>query len=397
MKPVVYGILPRPPHPTRDGLAIRNYHLLASLAERFEVQAFSLLDPARSYGGGEAPPGVRLETVTQERRGTRRLGAAIRSLASTEPYPELLYRSKALTKRVVEACAARPPAWVVAHSYHVAPAAFASGAPVWIDFHNLDSEIWGRMAEGGLSVPRRLFVRTQVSRIRRFEQALARRAAGISCVSNRDRRRLESLAPAGEPVVVPNGVDLARYAFRGAPPAGERVLFVGDLSWPPNAEAVRWFAERVWPVVRARRPSASVEIVGREAPESLRRLAGDAFRFAGESGDTRPHWKAAAVAVVPLRAGGGTRLKILEAAACGVPVVSTPVGAEGLAFTEGAEIRVLDDPAPFAEAVAELLADPAAARRQAVAARARVEALYDWKRIGETFSESLVRRSGART
>jgi glycosyltransferase involved in cell wall biosynthesis len=392
MRPVVYGVLPRPPHPTRDGLAIRNYHLLASLAERFEVQAFSLLDPARSYGGGEAPPGVRLETVPQERRGTRRLVAAIRSLASAEPYPELLYRSEALTERLVRACADRPPAWIVAHSYHVAPAALAPGAPVWIDFHNLDSEIWGRMAEGDLSFSRRLFVRAQVPRIRRFERSLVRRAAGTSCVSSRDRAALARLGPASEPVVVPNGVDLSRYAFRDEAPAGERILFVGDLSWPPNAEAVRWFAERVWPIVRARRPSASVEIVGREAPESLRGLAGDAFRFAGESGDTRPHWSAAAVAVVPLRAGGGTRLKILEAAACGVPVVSTPVGAEGLEWREGAEIRVADDPAIFAEAVAELLADPLAAKRQAAAARSRVEALYDWKRIGESFAEALSRR-----
>ncbi len=397
MKPVVYGILPRPPHPTRDGLAIRNYHLLASLAERFDVRAFSLLDPVRSYGGGEAPPGVRLETVPQERRGPRRLSAAIRSLASREPYSDLLYRSRALTERVAQACAARRPVWIVAHSYHVAPSAFAPGASVWIDFHNLDSDIWRRMAEGGLSLPRRLFVRTQVSRIRRFEQALARRAAGISCVSNRDRAALAQFGLSCEPVVVPNGVDLARYEFREAPPAGERILFVGDLSWPPNAEAVRWFAERIWPIVRARRPSASVEIVGREAPESLRRLAGAAFRFAGESGDTRPHWNAAAVAVVPLRAGGGTRLKILEAAACGVPVVSTSVGAEGLDFTEGAEIRVADEPAPFAEAVANLLADPLAARRQAAAARARVEALYDWRRIGEAFAEALSRRGGART
>ena len=141
------------------------------------------------------------------------------------------------------------------------------------------------------------------------------------------------------------------------------------------------------------RPSARAEILGRSAPRDLARLGSDRLTFAGERPDTRPHWASVSVAVVPLLAGGGTRLKILEAAACGVPVVSTPIGAEGLDLVPEREVRLREDPAGFADAVAELLADPEASRRQAIAARARVEALYDWKRIGEEFARAL---AGAR-
>jgi glycosyltransferase involved in cell wall biosynthesis len=145
----------------------------------------------------------------------------------------------------------------------------------------------------------------------------------------------------------------------------------------------------VWPRVARERPAARAEILGRSAPRDLARLASSRLTFAGDRPDTRPHWAAAAVAVVPLLAGGGTRLKILEAAACGVPVVSTPIGAEGLAFAPEAEIRLREDAGGFAEAVAELLAHPEVSRRQALAARARVEALYDWRGIGAEFARTL--------
>jgi len=393
MRPLVYSVLPRPPHPSRDGLAIRNFHLLAALARVFEIRAFSLLDPERSYGGGELPEGVAIEWVPQASRRRRRLAAAAGSLATRRAYSELLYRSGELSRRLAAACAERAPAWIVAHSYHVAAPALLSGAPVWIDFHNLDSEIWQRLGERGASMARRAFVRSQAPRIRRLEAALVRRAAGVSCVSERDRDSLARLGAAIEPVVVPNGVDLERFAFRDGPPPRETVLFVGDLSWPPNADAVAWFGRAIWPLVRERRPHARVEIVGRDAPRDLRRLADARFAFAGESGDTRPHWRDAAVGIVPLRAGGGTRLKILEAAACGVPVVSTSVGAEGLDLASGREIRRADEPEDFARAVCELLEDGAGARRQAAAARARVEARYDWTRIGAEFAGELARRA----
>jgi glycosyltransferase involved in cell wall biosynthesis len=392
MKPLLYSVLPRPPHPTRDGLAIRNYHLLSGLAGEFRVRAFALAPPHLA-GRGEYPPGVESEEIPQAGTALRRAAALTRSLLTGEAFAPLLYRSRRLAARLADSVAGSRPAWIVAHSYHVAATALELDVPVWVDFHNVDSEIWRRMGERAAGLPG-VLLRAQVPRVARIERDIARRAAEVSCVSERDARALAA-AGAASACVVFNGVDLVRYAFRPEPSPEERIFFVGDLSWPPNAEGIRWFCEKVWPLVARLSPSARVEVLGRGAGASLSRLMRNPparVAFLGEGDDTRPHWSHAAVAIVPLLAGGGTRLKILEAAACGVPVVSTPVGAEGLDFADGSEIRLAAQAEEFAVAVAKLLADREARRAQAAAARRRVESEYDWREIGRRFAGELSRR-----
>jgi polysaccharide biosynthesis protein PslH len=392
MKPLLYSVLPRPPHPTRDGLAIRNYHLLSGLAGEFRVRAFALAPPHLA-GRGEYPPGVESEEIPQAGAALRRAAALTRSLLTGEAFPPLLYQSRRLAARLADRVAASRPAWIVAHSYHVAVTALESDVPVWVDFHNVDSEIWKRMGERAAGLAG-VLLRAQASRVARVERDIARRAAEVSCVSERDARAL-SAAGAAAACVVRNGVDLVRYAFRAEPSPEEKIFFVGDLSWPPNAEGIRWFCEEVWPLVARLSPSAQVEILGRGAGAGLSRLMRNPparVAFLGEGDDTRPHWGRAAVAVVPLLSGGGTRLKILEAAACGVPVVSTPMGAEGLEFVPGEEILLPAGAEDFAAAVARLLADAGARRSQAAAARRRVERQYDWRGIGRRFAGVLSRR-----
>lgn len=394
MKPVLYSVLPRPPHPARDGLAIRNFYILRALAEEFRVRCLALLPPHLS-GAGEYPPGVEVEEVRQAGRIARRMAAAASSLFSRDAFPALLYRSNALQEKLRALVDREKPAWVVAHSYHVAPMALAAASPAWVDFHNVDSEIWRRMEKSAASGASRPFLAWQAPRIERLEREIARRAAGISCVSSRDAHTLRQ-AGAREPLVVPNGVDLERYVFREETSAEDFVFFVGDLAWLPNVEGIAWFCGEVWPRLSRLRPSARAGILGRGAPESLRRFAGvekGEISLLGEGRDTREYWRRAAVAVVPLLSGGGTRLKILEAAACGVPVVSTSVGAEGLDFAAGREILLADSPDAFASGVASLLGDREARLRQAAAARARVEAQYGWEEIGRRFATELVARA----
>lgn len=396
MKPLLYSVLPRPPHPTRDGLAIRNYHLLSALAGEFRLRALALA-PSHLAGGGEYPPGVEAEEIPHGAGALHRAASLARSLLTGEALPPLLYRSRRLAGRLAQLVAESRPAFIVAHSYHVAGMALERDAPVWVDFHNVDSEIWRRMGEHARGLAG-VVLRMQAPRVARVERDLVRRARGVSCVSTRDARTLDSTGVAASPCVFPNGVDLVRYAFRAEPSREERVFFVGDLSWPPNAEGIRWFCEEIWPLVARLSPSARVEILGRGGSARLSRLVRNppaGVAFLGEEDDTRPHWNRAAVAIVPLRAAGGTRLKILEAAACGVPVVSTPVGAEGLEFAEGSEILLASGAEEFAAAVARLLADPGARRSQAAAARRRVENLYDWREIGRRFAAELSGRISA--
>ncbi len=391
MKPPHLSLLARPPHPWRDASAIRNFHLLTSLASEFRVRAFALRAP--HLPAGEYPPGVEARELPQTSRGRRRARAALRSLAGREPYSVLLYRSPALARSVRDAVSAERPAWVLAHGYQLGVLALDSGAPSWVDFHNLDSEIWERVGQTASSALVRAFARVQSPRVAALETRLAVNARGLSCVSERDARALAAMAPGHPACVVPNGVALSRYRFRPEPAAGGLLFFVGDLSWPPNAEGIRWFRREVWRRVARSRPESRVEVLGRGAPRDLRSGSDERFRFFGEGGDTRPFWERAAVGIVPLLAGGGTRLKILEAAACGVPVVSTPVGAEGLDLDPGSEISIGSGPAAFAEQILRLLEDPETRRRQAAAARRKVERLYDWSAIGAAFAGELRSRS----
>ncbi|HEY6065588.1 MAG TPA: glycosyltransferase [Thermoanaerobaculia bacterium] len=392
MKPLLYAICPRPPHPTRDGSAIRNFHLLRSLSEGFRVRAFVLLPPHLRELPQELPDGVEAERFPQSPRTVRR-AAALAASAVGRAYSPFLYRSRPLATRLRQLASTEKPAWIVAHSYHVAPLALDAFGPLWIDFHNLDSELWRRMGEDAPSRLSRAFARFQAPRVTAVETALVKRAAGISFVSERESDLLARLVPQVPRIVVPNGVDLERYTFRPAAARDEIVFYVGDLTWPPHAAGMAWFRREVWPLVEKNRPQARAEVVGRGTTPGT----DGRFTFFGEGDDTRPHWARAAVAVVPLKAAAGTRLKILEAAACGVPVVSTSVGAEGLDLDDGSEIRIADGAAEFAGAVCDLLADPDARRRQAERARRRVEERYGWTSIGRAFCDELLRRRpGAR-
>lgn len=391
-RPVLHAVLPRPPHPTRDGSAIRNYHLLAALSRQFTVRAFVLLPPHLAGETPADPEGVSVERIPQSRRSLRR-AAAVAAGVFGAAYAPRLYRSRRLAESLRAAASRDRPRWVLACGYHVAPLALSASRPVWLDLPNVDSEIWRRIGETAASPLARAFARKQAPRVAGVERGLARRASGISCVSAREADLVSRMSPSSEPILVPNGVDLARYAYRETAPPGEVLFFVGDLSWPPNAEGLRWMLREVWPRIRRLRPGARVEILGRHPPAGLVRESGADVHFLGEGGDTRPHWRRAAVAVVPLLAGGGTRLKILEAAACGVPVVSTSLGAEGLALEPEREILLRDEPEGFAAAVAALVSQPERAKRQTRAARERVEALYGWNAIGQRFTAELARRS----
>ena len=289
MKPFLYSVLPRPPHPSRDGLAIRNYHLLEALTEHFEVRAFSLLDPERAYGRGRVPPGVEIEWVPPApARRARRWRRSQRASLGASPIPScstVRGRSPAASPRRRRRA---PRSWIVAHSYHVAPARDRRRLP-GLDrlpqrrFGDLGAHGNARVLGAGGGSSRGS--RRRGSQPSRWSSWPARRASRACRGATRPR----SGARGGPgPLVVPNGVDLSRYAFRTGRAAEEMIFFVGDLSWPPNAEGVRWFAQRVWPLVRKRRPIAWVEILGRGAPADLQRPGRPNFVFAGEGDDTRP-------------------------------------------------------------------------------------------------------------
>jgi glycosyltransferase involved in cell wall biosynthesis len=212
----------------------------------------------------------------------------------------------------------------------------------------------------------------------------------ILAVSEEDAAYFADLG-AKRVVLVPNGVDCAAYdgprELRSTRPT---ILYVGALGWPPNASAARYLATDVLPIVRRAVADARVVIVGRNPPADLLALARDNgnVEIAADVPDVAPYFRDADVLAVPLETGGGTRLKILEAFAAGLPVVSTPVGCEGIAADDGRHL-VIAERAHFAAAVASLMLDPARGRALAARAKLLAQTRYDWSVVGACACDAI--------
>jgi glycosyltransferase involved in cell wall biosynthesis len=257
--------------------------------------------------------------------------------------------------------------------------------PRVLDLFDIHSEMERRALEESPPGEREARSR-EAERTLRFERHAAQSCDACLTVSENDAAAATALLGAARVHVVPNGVDTSYFTPSPRDPDPGALLFTGRMSYEPNADAVCFFATEVLPLIRREVPHARLHIVGAGPPPHVAALASDSVIVHGRVDDIRPHQWMADVVVVPVRAGGGTRLKVLEAAACGKAIVTTPLGVEGLAFRAGRDLLVADPPADFAAAVVGLLRDPAL--RHALGAGARVAACqYEWGAIGESFRQ----------
>lgn len=239
---------------------------------------------------------------------------------------------------------------------------------------------WQAVFSGDVKrLPGALYSGTQVGRIKRFESTICRLSDLVIAVSPEDAAGLSQISdkPVG---VVPNGIFVDQYADDAALPLGDHALvFTGTMDYRPNVDAMLWFCERVLPLVQQQIPAAQLYIVGQRPSPRLMHLADrPGVQLTGKVPDVKPYLRGAGVYIVPMRMGGGTRLKVLEAMAAGCAVVSTTTGASGLQSAMKHAMIVADDPARFAAEIVRLLRDPAARRALGGAAREQVRAEYDW-------------------
>jgi polysaccharide biosynthesis protein PslH len=249
-----------------------------------------------------------------------------------------------------------------------------------VDSHNIDYDLAKQYARAGSSLARRLYAGANWRKLRREELGTYSDADGVYLCSAADERRLLDEVPGARTAVIPNAADVDYYQPRPTdpPPDGRTVVFFGLLSYVPNVDGVIHFVQDIWPRIAAAHPEARCKIIGGGAPLSLLALAGPQVELTGFVPDLRPHLAAAAAVVVPLRLGGGTRLKIVEAMAMGKAIVSTTLGAEGIKAVPGRDLLVEDPPAAFAAAVNRLLAEPDLAVRIGQSARQLAVERYAW-------------------
>jgi glycosyltransferase involved in cell wall biosynthesis len=377
------------PTPPRFGAQARIHGLMTSLARRHELTGVALLAP------DDDPEGARraMASYCGELRlvpmrppeGAGKRAWQLRSLASPRSYERRLTALPALRATLDDLLAHRRFDAINVEGCFLAhhlprDASRTPRPPVVLDEHNIEYDLQRQEARSASGLLRRLYHSVNWRKVRREERAAWESADGVALTSAPDEARLRALLPVVRTAVIPNAVDpdLFRPARDGPTGDGRTLLFFGLMSYLPNADGVLHFLEEIWPRVAARHPRARLQIVGGGATAAVLKHQGPRVEISGLVPDVRPHLARAAAVIVPLRMGGGTRLKIIEAMSMGKAVVSTTVGAEGIAALHERELLIADEPEPFAAAVGRLLDDPALAHRIGLAGRALVRERYSW-------------------
>lgn len=256
--------------------------------------------------------------------------------------------------------------------------------------HNVETSIWQRQAQCEENWLKRVMFKLEAAKMKRYEAGAMRKFHHVIAVSETDKRLMSATAPATISVV-PTGVNLQEFTGAGSSePPGNVVMFTGSMDWEANVDAMRFFCADIWPRVLSKIPDAKFLIVGRNPDPLVKKLASDSVEVTGTVPSVIDYLKTAAVFVVPLRIGGGTRLKIFEAMAMGKAIVSTTIGAEGLDVCDGENIVFSNDASDFADRVAELLRDKVR-RDQLGRAAANTARKYDWSVIAPRFEDVLAR------
>ena len=380
--------------PSTTGGRVRSLRTIGELSRRHQVTVVT------THGPGDDPEGLarylsqchRVVSLpyTPPKRGSAAFPAAVmRSWMSRYPVDLWKWQVPEVRDQVERLLASGNIDLCIADFLFAAANVPTGGpTPVVLFEHNVEYQIWQRLA----ALERRPWLRAlfeiEWRKLRAREAEACQRADLTIAVSEDDRRRLEQIAPGIRASSIPTGVDVDYFTPDRSAERPSNLVFSGSMDWHPNEDAVLYFVETILPRIRAQVPDVTFTVVGRNPTGRVREIAERAGAVVtGTVDDVRPFIAAGEVYVVPLRAGGGTRLKIFEALAMARPVVSTTVGAEGLGIGPGRHFLAADDPGAFADTVVSLLRDPARRRALGDAGRRLVESCYGWPSIARVFEQ----------
>lgn len=397
-------IAPYLPYPASHGGKVRVFNLLSRLGARHEVHLVAVNDTHENNPPlgplRESCASVTLLPHHVPSTLVERLG----QLLSPKPMVVAEFSSREGIQLVRSLLAAQDfDAAIVEQvqaAEYIRPVTQAS-VPVLLACHNVELRLWEGFVRYAPDLKKRLRAQFEALRLRQYEPRALRRATARLAVSENDRRLLERIGrvTCG---VSPNGVDVEHFAFRQrparAPDTPWRLVMTGSMSYAPNVDAAEYFVDSILPRLRQLHADIEVRFVGSAPSAELLARQDEASQvvFTGFVEDVRPYVAAADLFIAPLRHGSGTRLKLLEAMAQGIPIVTTSAGCEGLAVHSGEQVWIADTPEAFAHSIARLMADEALRQRMAASARALVEREYSWEGIAAALEAELARlaRSG---
>jgi len=384
------------PWPPNSGKRIRTWNLLQRLATRHEIHFFTYGPVTPETQTALANNGISCTLVDAlpPSRGPAFWGRLFGNLFSEYPYSVSKHFTARLQERVITA--GQSGKFDLAHIEWVPYARYATPRlPRVVTAHNVESDIWNRRAQHSGTYIGRQFFGLQAKRMENFERHTGSQCDCVVTVSELDAERFRSYR-AKNVRVVPNGVDLDYFRPVPNPEQSNALVFVGSLDWFPNEDAVTDFAIHTLPLLRRRKNDLTLKVVGRRPSDklaaALRNLPG--AELVGEVPDVRPYLAEARAVVVPLRIGGGTRIKILEALAMGKPVISTSVGAEGLELQDGRELLIANSPEEFAARIETLFANPELQSRLGGNGRAAVEKVYGWNAAAVKLEDAWMAAAG---
>jgi sugar transferase (PEP-CTERM/EpsH1 system associated) len=384
--------------PLNSGGKIRSFNLLRELARKHEVTLFTF------YGAEPDDAHEELERYFAKviciplqlpaKRGPAEALEYARNLLSSQPYTVTKYCRPVVAKALLNLLGAQKFDVVICDFL------FSAGVIPWnwpvpkvLFTHNVEEQIWQRHFRVTHNPLWKAVAWREYRTLRAAERRYVARADHVLAVSENDRSFFSRYADPAKITLVPTGVDIDYFQPGSGPETPETLVFTGSMDWMPNEDAILYFVEAILPQLRQEFPSIALRIVGRSPSQRLVSLAAREknLQVTGSVEDIRPHVLDAAVYVVPLRIGGGTRIKIFEAMAMGKAIVSTSIGAEGLPVRHDENIVLADQPAEFAQQVVRLLKSTAQRQRIGRAARALVEENFSWRRVAGVFDEVFER------
>lgn len=382
---------PRQFWPLETGARLRDYHLSFQLASRCSLTYVGLRDQGTPPPPTPPHPQPFVAILSWEKEKAYSPAKIAKGLWGPTPLPLLNYWSPAIQSRLIDFVRSGYFDSIQIEGVHLltylpALRAAAPQARIISDWHNIESEILRRYSETNPNPLRRLAALRTAQLLEAEELRLLRQCDAHCVASDRERERLLALAPGANITTIPNGVDFEFFRPReGAldPTSRRDILFVGSMDYHANIDAALWLLDEIWPQMRTRLPGYRLLIVGRNPSSALRSRASEECIITGTVDDVRPYYDSAAAVVTPLRVGSGTRLKILEAMAAGVPVVSTSLGAEGIAATPDRDILIADTPVDLTKATERVVTTPAIWKQLSAAGMALVRDQYGWPSLGQ--------------
>ncbi|GFM37300.1 glycosyltransferase [Desulfovibrio psychrotolerans] len=385
----------RVPYPLDDGWKLRTFHLLRALASGSRPVDMVVFGEPGHSGCPEVLQALCRDVVVVPRVKAYAASDLLCGLVLPTPFSVLNYGDAEFARAVRELAGRN--AYDLALVEDIVMAQYAplvKGARRFLDMHNVESDLMARFAANCDNIFKRVYASVTAAKLGRYEQRTAEGFDAVFVCSAEDRALLERNGIRVPVHVVPNGVDCALHARNGSDREPMSLVFVGSMDYHANISGVEYFHAQVLPLLRERHPDLTVYVVGKNPPDRIRAMGGKGVVVTGAVDDVRPYLHRAAVSIVPLLVGGGTRLKILEAMAAGVPVVSTSLGAEGIGAVHGRDILIGDTARSFADAVSTLLGNPAEGERLALMGREFVRQRFDWSVVGQTLRHVVEQACG---